>query len=674
MIVPVENIVETVDLTADDVLLPMMECIVNSVISLQQSDKPINEKIIQVKIQRGNSPKQTNLNNINTIKSIIITDNGIGFNEKNYKSFETPFSKINKEYGCKGIGRFTVLAAFENLKTRSNYFEDGQWNYREFEFNSNDELKPLKFEKSEVQEYKTTVELSNCFNEIIKEKSALSLIQISEKIMEHCLIYYLNDSLPSIVVYDEDEKEAEYINDLFAKVSKEKERSFKVKNKPFKIYITKTLKEGNRKNNYVYYCANSRVVGNPKNIKNFNSLFNYPISKNGNLYFLDVYVVSEFLNLKAFSTRNGFNIPKENENLLFHNNEIIAFQDIEENLTEILEDEYDQFVKESKIKSQKQIENYIIDNAPRYRSFLKNPSILDAIPPNLSEDKLEEHLYKISYSARKKVENQIEKFISNKQINEESIEKIKDDIREKTAYDIDSLADYMTRRRAIIQLFEKFLDADEEGKYKLEEDVHNIIFPMGMTNNETSYENHNLWLLDERFINYKFIASDKSITSFSQKKSRKEPDLLLTDNADMFENPISFGNRNSGEVNSMVIFEFKRPGEIAHQKNKGDYRWEFSDLVEPYFDEFLYKQDKKNYKGNQVIITENTPKFGFIILDVIPPQLEKYNKGKGWKKTPFGTYYKIQSELNLHIEVMTFRKLLDIAQNRHSAFFDKLFA
>ena len=282
MIVPVENIVETVDLTADDVLLPMMECIVNSVISLQQSDKPNDEKIIQVKIIRGSSPKQANFDNIRTIDSIVITDNGIGFNEKNYKSFETPFSKINKEFGCKGIGRFTVLAAFENLKARSNYFENGDWHYREFEFNPNDELKPIKFEISDKPESKTTVELSNCFNEIIKEKSALSLIQISEKIMEHCLIYYLNDSLPSIVVYDEEGKEAEYINDLFARVSKEKERTFTVKNHPFKIYITKTPKEGNRKNNYVYYCANSRVVGNPKNIKNFNSLFNYPISKNGN--------------------------------------------------------------------------------------------------------------------------------------------------------------------------------------------------------------------------------------------------------------------------------------------------------------------------------------------------------------------------------------------------------
>ncbi|SEG15951.1 hypothetical protein SAMN05421847_1578 [Halpernia humi] len=673
MIVPVENIVENVDLTADDALLPMMECIVNSIISLQQSTINNDDKEIQIKIIRGRSPHQPNFDNVNTIDSIIITDNGIGFNEKNYKSFETPFSKINKQFGCKGIGRFTVLAAFESLKIKSTYYEKEEWHYREFEFNSEDELKPIDLKISEIKTNKTTVELRNCFNEIIKEKSALSLLQISEKIMEHCLIYYLNDNLPSIALYDTDNEQVEYINELFKKVSKEKERTFFVKDKQFKIYITKTLKEGNRKNNYVYYCANSRVVGNPKNIKSFNTLFNYPISKNGNLYFLNVYVVSEFLNKKAFSTRNGFNIPKENENSLFDNSKLVTFQDIENKLTEVLEDEYDQFVKDAKIKSQQQIETYIINNAPRYRSFLKNPSILNSVPPNLSEDKLEEHLYKISYSARKKVENHIEKFINEKQISEESIERIKDDIREKTAYDIDSLADYMTRRKAIIQLFEKFLDADEEGKYKLEEDVHNLIFPMGLTNNETSYENHNLWLLDERFINYKFIASDKPITSYSQKRSSKEADLLLVENPEMFDNPISFGNRSSGEVNSMVIFEFKRPGEIAHQKNKGDYRWQFSDLVEPYFDEFLYKQDKKNYRGNHIVITENTPKFGFIVLDVIPPLLAKYNEGKGWKKTPFGTYYKIQSELNMHIEVMTFRKLLDIAQNRHSTFFDKLF-
>lgn len=674
MIVPVENIVETVDLTSDDVLLPMMECIVNSVISLQQSDLPKDERTIQVKILRGEYPNQTSTDKLKTIDGFTITDNGIGFTEKNFQSFETPFSKINKAFGCKGVGRFTVLAAYRNLHIESNFSQNGDWKFREFEFNSEDEVKKIQLEISENQEYKTIVRVDNCFNEVIKQKSAISIEEIAEKIMQHCLIYYLNDSLPKIVIYDEDSKKLEDIDDLYAKVSKEKERNFDVKDKPFKIYVTKTLKEGNRKNNYIHYCANSRVVGNPKNIKNFNSLFNYPVTKNGKLYFLDVYVVSEYLNKKAFKARNGFNIPKEKENILFNNSALVSFQDIEEKLTEILEDEYDKFVKESKIKSQKEIKSYIVNNAPRYRSFLNNPEILNSIPPNLPEDKLEEHLYKISFTARKKVESHIEKFINEKQVNEETINQIKDDIREKTAYDVDSLADYMTRRRAIIELFEKFLDADENGNYKLEEDVHNLIFPMGLTNKNVTYENHNLWLLDERFLNYKFIASDKSITSFSQKTSRKEPDILMIDNPQMFDNPISFGDKNNGDINSMVIFEFKRPGEVAHQKNKGDYRWEFSELIEPYFDEFLYQQDKKNYKGNQVVLTKSTPKFGFIIVDVIPTNLIQYNLDKGWEKTPFGTYFKILPKLNLNIEVMTFRKLLEVSQDRHSAFFNKLFS
>jgi len=673
MIVPVQNIVETVDLTSEDVLLPMLECVVNSIISLQESPLPFGNREIQIKIDRGDSPMQTNMNNTKTIKSITVSDNGVGFTTKNYKSFETPFSKINKEYGCKGIGRFTVLAAYETLRIKSNYKENDDWLFREFEFSALEEVKPISFEKSNNDKYSTSVKLNNCMNEMIKEKSALSISDISEKIMQHCLIYYLNDLLPKIIIFDTDNNQGEVINELFKKVSKEKERSFEVKEQIFKIYITRTLKEGNRKNNYIHYCANSRVVGSPKNIKTFNSLFSYPISNNGNLYFLDVYTVSDYLNRKAFSTRNGFNIPKEKENLLFNDSKVLTFQEIEEKLTEVLESEYDSFVRASREKSVNDVKEYIKTSAPRYRSFLNNPEVLNAVPPNLTEDKIEEHLYKVSYNARKNIESQIEKFIQDKNVNEETIRQIKEDIKAKTAYDVDSLADYMTRRKAIIQLFDKFLDADENGEYKLEEDVHNLIFPMGITSDNISYEKHNLWLLDERFINYKFIASDKSITSYSQKKSRKEADLMLTDNPEMFDNPIGFGDRNNGEINSMVIFEFKRPGDVAHQKKKSDYRWEFSELIEPYFDEFMYQTDKKNYKGNQVIVSKTTAKFGFVILDVLPPQLVEFNKDKGWEKTPFGTYFKMQPKLNLHIEVMTFRKLLDVAKSRHNPFFDKLF-
>lgn len=231
----------------------------------------------------------------------------------------------------------------------------------------------------------------------------------------------------------------------------------------------------------------------------------------------------------------------------------------------------------------------------------------------------------------------------------------------------------MFRRKVIIKLFDKLLDADANGKYKLEKDVHNLIFPMGLTNNEVNYESHNLWLLDERFTTYQFIASDKSITSICQKKSSKEPDLLLLNSDDFFDNRISFGNGNVGEISSLVIFEFKRPGDTAHQKTKNNYRWEFSELLDKYFDDFIYNENKKNYKGQHVIVDKATPKFGYIIMDVIPKSLADYNEGKGWHKTPFNSYYKMIDGLNLHIEVLTFRQLIKNASERHNPFFNKLF-
>lgn len=673
MEVPVKNLVETVDLTAEDVLLPMLECVVNSIISLQKSNLPTSERKIQIQITRGNLPEKLNFDNVKTISGYKVIDNGIGFNTNNYKSFQTPFSQVNKDFGCKGIGRFTVLAAYKDFIVESNYEENATWHNRKFKFSTEKELEILEFASSDIQQWRTIVDIENCTNHIIIEKSALSLLQISESIMQHCFIYYLNNSLPRIEIIDLENNQVEVINELFEKVSKEKERDFPMKGEDFKFYITKTLKEGNRKNNYLYYCANNRAVGNPKNIKNINSIFSYPVLIENEYYFFDIYVVSDFLNKKVFKTRNGFNIPKERENLLFNGDDTITFQDIEEQISTILENEYDTFVKTAKQKNIDTVKTYISHKAPRFNSFLKSPEILNSIPPNLSEDKLEEHLYRISFNARRSVENNIEKFIKTKEVSEAAISQIINDIKAKTAYDVDSLADYMMRRKAIINLFDKFLDADENGDYKLEEDVHNLIFPLGLTNNDLEYENHNLWILDERFISYKFIASDKSITSFSQMKSRKETDLILIDNPPMFNNPISFGDKSSGEVNSMVIFEFKRPGDVAHQKNKTDYRWEFSELVEPYFEEFLYQPIKKNYKGNQIILKETTPKFGYIILDFIPEPLARYNKNKGWKATPFGTYFKIEAELNLHLEVMTFRQLLEASKQRHNPFFDKLF-
>ena len=672
---PVKNLVDAVDLTSEDALLPLFECVVNSIISLKQSNIKKEERKIQIQIFRGNPPTQTHIGSINTISCIKIIDNGIGFDYKNYTSFKTPLSQLYKEnFGCKGVGRFTALAAFQEMHIKSNYFENNVWKYREFKFNATQEIFDVVEKDSDINENKTIVELINCHNPIILDKTAIDVKTIENEIMQHCLIYYLSGDLPLIEIWDKDMEDAEVVNDLYKNLAKERERSFDVKSQSFNIYIMRTLKESRRTNHYIHYCANSRTVGRPKNLNKVNSIFSYPIVKESKQYFLDIYVVSDYLNKKAYRSRNGFAIPQENDNFLFGAESEISFQDIESKISSILEELFDTHVKESQSRNINEIEQYIISEAPRYRSLLQNKDCLNTIPYGLPNDKKEEYLYKIAFDARNKVEEKIQKFISAKKIDKDSIEEIKNEIKAKTAYDADSLADYMFRRKGIIDLFDKYLEADEKGEYKLESDIHNLIFPMGVTIDDVNYETHNLWLLDERFATYKFIASDKPLSSVSQKKSRKEPDLVMTDEPlKLFDNRLGYGTSSGGEITSLVIFEFKRPGETAHQKNKTDYRWEFSELVEKYFDDFLYNPDKKNDKGKSIRIDKTTPKFGYVILDVIPALLEDYNIGKGWRKTPFGSFYKMQDGINLHIEVLTFSKLIEFARKKHNPFFDKLF-
>ena len=676
MITPVKNLVDAVDLTQEDALLPLFECVFNSIIALKLSDLKKDERKIQIQITRGNPPTKMNIDNINTISTITIIDNGIGFTENNFNSFKTPLSQLYKDdFGCKGVGRFTSLAAFQEIHIKSNYNENGNWNYREFKFDKTKEIFDESIKKSDIQENKTVVELINCNNPVILDKTAVGVKDIAYEIMQHCLIYYLNNDLPVISILEKDMSEVEVVNELYQNLAKERERNFNVKEQSFKMYIMKTVKESSRKNHYIHYCANSRVAGRPKNLNKVNTLFTFPIITYDKQYFLDVYVVADYLNKKAYRSRNGFAIPQEKDNPLFEKESDISFQDIELKISEVLEELFNEHVRESRNLNIKDIEQYITTSAPRYRSLLKNSDALNTIPYGLTNDKKEEHLYKISFDSRKKIDEQIQKFINKKKIDKDSIESIIRDLKAKTAYDIDSLADYMFRRKAIIELFDKFLEADEKGEYKLESDIHNLIFPMGMTIDDVNYESHNLWLLDERFATYKFIASDKPLTAISQKKSSKEPDLLMTDEPlRIFNNCISYGTNNCGEISTLVIFEFKRPGETAHQKNKTDYRWEYSELIEKYFDDFLYNPNKKNHKGKYIKVEKTTPKFGYVLLDVIPTPLEEFNHNKGWQKTPFGSYFKMWAETNLHIEVLTFTKLIEFAKKRHSPFFDKLFA
>jgi hypothetical protein len=668
---PVKNLVDEISLRSNDALLPIFEPIINSInsINLKNPDSPSFGKII-VEIER--QTENENLFGPPPIKDVTIYDNGEGFTSANMDSFEIPHSHKNKALGCKGMGRFTCLAAFRELEIKSTFFEKDEWGTRHFRFDARNEIQDLTNGEVIVASPETIVKLIDYNNLGIVQATCLELDEFAEKLMNHCLIFYLNKQLPDIKITDLFYEKSINLKDKYEELAQENEKEFEVKGEKFRAYILRTPKKSNRKNHYVHYCANSREVGNGRSLSSINKIFNYPLQRNGSYYYLDVYVVSDYLDRKVNQARNTINIPSSRDSF-FADESTIVFTDIELTLGNILADEFKDYIKNAQEKAISEIKEHIKTKSPQYRRYLEREDILKSIPPFSDDEAIEEHLHRVAYKEKKAIDEKIDKHIQSEVIDENLIQAISKDLKEKTIYDSDGLAEYMSRRKSILQLFDRLLEADGEGKYKLEEDIHNLIMPMGISGTPAE-EGHNLWLLDERFVTYSFIASDIPLTRVTQVKSSKEPDIFMwKEGTNILDKPTAYGSSPSGNVNSLVVFEFKRPGETAHQKKKSDKHWLFSDLINPYFDAFIYGDGKKNYKGRQVNIEKHTPKFGYVIVDVIPKELREYNTDKGFKPTPYGTLYKIEPELNLHIEVITFRQLIDSAALRHKPFFDRLF-
>ena len=76
----------------------------------------------------------------NPIQSITVSDNGIGFDVNNFKSFLESDSTYKAAIGGKGVGRFSWLVAFEKATIDSIFTdEDGNRVKRSFDFTQNSE-------------------------------------------------------------------------------------------------------------------------------------------------------------------------------------------------------------------------------------------------------------------------------------------------------------------------------------------------------------------------------------------------------------------------------------------------------------------------------------------------------------------------------------------------------
>ena len=89
------------------------------------------------------------------------------------------------------------------------------------------------------------------------------------------------------------------------------------------------------------------------------------------------------------------------------------------------------------------------------------------------------------------------------------------------------LIHYIATRKEILHIFGKSLEVDDSGHYSSEGVVHDIIFPRKGDTERTSFQNHHLWIVDERLNFTKYVCSDIPLDGGNTER----PDLLVYNRA-----------------------------------------------------------------------------------------------------------------------------------------------
>lgn len=111
------------DLPKSHGLMPLFEAVVNSIQALEEAEIPTDKGEITVEIIRDDppslpydgKPKKRGPDATAKILGFRVVDNGVGFDSKNYVSFETLDSEHKAAQGCRGVGRLLWLKAFDKV-------------------------------------------------------------------------------------------------------------------------------------------------------------------------------------------------------------------------------------------------------------------------------------------------------------------------------------------------------------------------------------------------------------------------------------------------------------------------------------------------------------------------------------------------------------------------------
>ena len=187
-------------------LMPVFEAVVNSIHSIEEKGNIDSGKIVLQINRSTQSSLDSETKVLSPIVGFTITDNGCGFDDANFKSFEILDSDHKIDKGCRGVGRLMWLKVFMVAEVESHFStEKGSLKKRVFRFDDKHGVHKDDVVVATDNQTGTTIKLVG-FDNNYREKVPTKGLSVANQLLEHVLWYFVRQgSAPKILVYDADE-------------------------------------------------------------------------------------------------------------------------------------------------------------------------------------------------------------------------------------------------------------------------------------------------------------------------------------------------------------------------------------------------------------------------------------------------------------------------------------
>jgi hypothetical protein len=642
--------------------MPLFEAVVNSIQAIEDSKC---EGRIHIRIIREDSPTLVEIEKSSReIVGFEIEDNGIGFNEDNFNAFSTSDTTYKSERGCKGVGRFVWLVAFDEVEVESTFEDVGGLKCRTFKFvQRGDGIEDNKVTRAEDERTRTVVKLKG-FKQRFQAVAPKRVETIGAYLVEHCLQYLIRPEHPTLILTDGFSGESINLNDVFEKEMSQNASwtKFEAGGHQFEILHVK-LYSSHLKDHLLHFCANNRVVKSERLMGRIPNLGRVLHDEAGNEFVYAAYLDGEILDDTVNQERTDFSLSSE-EGSLFEG--AFTWSDMRSAAAAQIANFLRPFTLSIQRQKKERLDRFVATQGPMYRPILKHvEKELALLDPEIDDNELDLKLYKAVHSLQERLREEGTKLLNTDDSDNEfesyakEFEKYFSKLSDVNQSD---LARYVFDRKLVLQFLQKLLAVQSSGKYALEEKVHRLIFPLGETSDDVPFENHNLWVLDEKLAYHRYLASDKQLrlTGPLRNESRKELDLIVFDKA------CAFTDVTQGPFQTITIIEFKRP-----------MRSSYSEEENPFIQVLNYITDIRTGKAltpdkRPIPISEGVHFYCYIVADKTA-LLEQYAFQAELEKTPDGQgFFGYKKHYKAYIEFVSYSKLLEDAKQRNHAFFEML--